>query len=76
MGSPLSPILADLVIQVLENHILSNINIDIPVYYRYVDDILLVVPDILLAVPDNQIHVYIILDKFNSYQLTEIHIWT
>jgi len=74
MGSPLSPILADLVIQVLENHILSNINIDIPVYYRYVDDILFVVPDILLAVPDNQIHVYIILDKFNSYQLTEIHI--
>ena len=46
-GSPLSPILADVVIQDLKKYTLSstlsNINIRIPVYYRYVNDILLVV---------------------------------
>ncbi|KYN43690.1 hypothetical protein ALC56_01952 [Trachymyrmex septentrionalis] len=52
----LSPILAtNIVIQDLKEYILSNIDIDIPVYYRYVDDILLAV------------EMYEILDKFNSY---------
>jgi len=33
IGSSLLPILADLIIQDLEKHILSNININISVYY-------------------------------------------
>jgi len=39
MRSPLSPILADLVIQDLEYNIFKTLTIHIPVYYRYVDDI-------------------------------------
>jgi len=44
MGSPLSPILADLVMQDLETYALQKLGIAIPFYYRYVDDIALAVP--------------------------------
>ena len=37
MGSPLSPILADLVIQDLERNIFNTLTTHIPFYYRYVD---------------------------------------
>ena len=53
--SPLSPVL---IIQDLEEKIFSNININIPISYWYVDDI-------LLTIPNNQINE--ILDRFNSY---------
>ena len=56
MGSPLSPILANLVIHDLEMSILSNINVNIPIYYRYIDDM-------LIALPKNQM--YLILEVFN-----------
>ena len=59
MGSPLSPILANLVIQDLEMSILSNINVNIPIYYRYVD-----MYDMLIALSKNQM--YLILEVFNS----------
>jgi len=58
IGFLLLSILANLVIQDLEDKIFFNININILIYYRYVDDI-------LLAVPNNQINE--ILDNFNSY---------
>jgi len=41
MGSPLSPIIANLVLQDLEERALEKINCNIPFYYRYVDDIVL-----------------------------------
>ncbi|XP_019882893.2 uncharacterized protein LOC109609951 [Camponotus floridanus] len=44
MGSPLSPILADIVTDDLETHCLSLLNFNVPVYYRYVDDIFTIVP--------------------------------
>jgi len=44
MGSPLSPILADLVMQDLEMYALEKLNIVIPFYFRYVDDVALAVP--------------------------------
>jgi len=44
MGSPLSPILADLVLQDLEMNAIENLSMEIPFYYRYVDDIALAVP--------------------------------
>jgi len=44
MGSPLSPILADLVMQDLETYALKKLGMEIPFYYRYVDDIALAVP--------------------------------
>ncbi|XP_070170860.1 uncharacterized protein [Polyergus mexicanus] len=44
MGSPLSPILADIVMDDLETHCLSLLNFIVPVYYRYVDDIFAIVP--------------------------------
>jgi len=40
MGSPLSPIIADIVMQDLEEASLNKINLKLPVYYRYIDDIM------------------------------------
>ena len=58
MGSPLSPVLADLVIQDLEKNIFQNLNTHISFYYRYVDDI-------VLAAAKDEINS--ILDSFNGY---------
>jgi len=44
MGSSLSPIIADLVMQDLESNALEILDVEIPLYYRYLDDIALVVP--------------------------------
>jgi len=41
MGSPLSPILANIVLQDLEQEILTSNNIVVSFYFRYVDDIIL-----------------------------------
>jgi len=40
MGSPLSPVIADIVLQNLEIRTLEHYVNEIPFYYRYVDDIL------------------------------------
>jgi len=58
MGSPLSPIMADIVLQDLEEFCLQKLNIDLPIYYRYVDDV-------LLAAPREKID--LIFQTFNSY---------
>ena len=44
MGSPFSPILADLVMDDLEKEKLANLDFEVPVYLHYVDDILIVTP--------------------------------
>jgi len=44
MGSPLSPVLADIVMQDLEQKALNKLDFSLPIYYRYVDDILLLTP--------------------------------
>ncbi|KAL6421510.1 hypothetical protein ACFW04_014281 [Cataglyphis niger] len=44
MGSPLSLILADIVMDDLETHCLDLLSFAVPVYYRYVDDIFAIVP--------------------------------
>lgn len=57
MGSPLSPILADIVLDDLETQCLGELNFDIPFFYRYVDDILTFLPknkvDTTLAIFNN-----------------------
>jgi len=58
MGSPLSPVIADLILQRLESTILNDITYKPIFYYRYVDDI-------ALAVPFSQLNS--LLTKFNSY---------
>jgi len=58
MGSPLSPIVADIVMRDLEENILNSLNIRPILYYRYVDDI-------ILTAPKDEIQ--LILDRFNSY---------
>jgi len=58
MESPLSPIIANLVMQDLEEKTLRIINCDIPFYFRYVDDI-------ILAAPNNKITE--IVETFNNY---------
>jgi len=44
MGSPLSPIIADLVMCDLEENILNSLNIKPILFYRYVDDIIISAP--------------------------------
>jgi len=56
MASPLSPVIADIVMQNLE--VLRSADFYISVYYRYVDDI-------LMAVLKNKVNW--ILDAFNSF---------
>jgi len=58
MGSPLSPVIADIVMQNLENSVLRTADFHIPIYHRYVDDI-------LMAVPKNKINW--VLEAFNSF---------
>lgn len=57
MGSPLSPIIADLVLQDLEINGINKLPFNVPIYFRYVDDI-------LLAIPENEIHTTV--NVFNS----------
>ena len=58
MSSPISPILADIVMQDLEHKVIDNLDFHLHTYYRYVDDTFLVIPD-------NKIDY--VLQKFNSY---------
>jgi len=58
MGSPISPIIADMVMDDLETMALNNMKIKMPFYYRYVDDIALTVPSQKAKE---------ILDVFNSF---------
>jgi len=58
MGSPLSPIVADLIMEQLELHTINNLPFVPIFYYRYVDDIALVAPNSQLNT---------LLSKFNSY---------
>lgn len=44
MGLPLSPIIADLTILQLETTVINSLDFNIPLYIRYVDDILLFLP--------------------------------
>jgi hypothetical protein len=44
MGSPLSPIIADIVMQDLEYKALNSLKLELPFYERYVDDIALAAP--------------------------------
>ena len=44
MGSPLSPIIADIVMQDIENNALCLLEIRLPFFLRYVDDIVCAVP--------------------------------
>ena len=45
MGSPFSSILADRVMDDLEEERLANLDFEVPVYLRYVDDILIGAPN-------------------------------
>jgi len=58
MGSPLSPIIADFVMQDLEVSCLNSINCQITFYHRFVDDI-------VMAAPCNEID--LIFNTFNEY---------
>jgi len=58
MGSPLSPIITDIVMQDLEEASLNKINLKLPFYYRYIDDIIMAAPS------DNILQIYHI---FNNY---------
>jgi len=58
MGSPLSPIVAEIVMQDLEENVLKTLNLSLLFYHRYVDDI-------VFAIQDNNVNY--ILDAFNNY---------
>ena len=44
MGSPLSPIIADITLQDLEIRAIETLPFELPFYFRYVDDVVLAVP--------------------------------
>jgi len=44
MSSPLSPILADVVMKDLETQSLQKLDFEVHTYYRYVDDIFMIIP--------------------------------
>ena len=44
MGAPLSPVLAELIMEYLEERCFRKINFDVPFFYLYVDDIITCVP--------------------------------
>lgn len=58
MGSPLSPVMADIVLQDLEEKALLRLPLNLPIYFRYVDDI-------ITAIPVE--HIESILNVFNSF---------
>jgi len=58
MGSPLSPIMADIILQDLENKAIRYIPFNIPFYYKYVDDIALAASSSMFGR---------VLDIFNSF---------
>jgi len=58
MGSPLSPILANIIMCDLEDRAISSLPVSLPFYVRYVDDI-------VLAAPTE--HMPLILNVFNSF---------
>lgn len=58
MGSPLSPVIADLVLHDLEIKVLKRLSFFLSFYYCYVDDIVLVAPRMDFQ---NVLHI------FNSY---------
>lgn len=56
MGSPLSSIIADLAMTKLECDILSSLNFHVPLYLRYVDDILILIrPEFIECIKKNLI---------------------
>ena len=65
MGSPLSPILSDLVMDDLESHCLNSLPFNITTYVRYVDDIFAIVP---------KEHINDIVQCFNNYHTIEIYV--
>lgn len=44
MGSPASPVFADLVLEILEETVIKKLGFKLPFFYRYVDDILTAIP--------------------------------
>ena len=72
MGSPFSPVLADIVMDDLEKDRLLNLDFEVPVYFRYVDDIFIVVrnthiDDIVQIFNTNPLNIEFILEKeFNG----------
>lgn len=58
MGSSISSVIAQLVLEDLEETVIEKLNFSIPFFFRYVDDC-------ITAVPNN--HTQTILNKFNEY---------
>lgn len=44
MGSPISVVIAEIVMQYIENQILEDAPFDIKLWKRYVDDVIAVIP--------------------------------
>lgn len=57
MGSPLSPVIADITLQDLERGVIETFPFNIPFFFRYVDDIVTAVPSSILST---------VLSDFNS----------
>lgn len=58
MGSPASPVFADLVLEILEEEVIPKLRFRLPFYWRFVDDI-------ITAVPADKVNE--VKDAFNKY---------
>lgn len=58
MGSPISPVVANLVLEHLEQSVIKKLPFTLPFYFRYVDDIITCV---------HRDHINILLGKFNNF---------
>ena len=60
MGSPSSPVFADLFLEILKEDVIKKLGYRLPFFFRYVDDI-------LTTVPKNEVNK--IKDVFNKYNV-------
>lgn len=75
MGSPSSPVFADLVLEILEDVVINKLGFRLPFFWRYVDDILTAVPEdkvdqILKAFNDYNPHVQFTIEKESNQKIS------
>lgn len=67
MGSPFSPIIADITLQDLEMRAVETIPFNLSFYYRYVDDVALAAPSFMLNVVSHVGHIQLFPPKITIY---------
>lgn len=75
MGSPSSPVFADLILEILEEAVIKKLGFRLPFFWRYVDDVLTAVPEdkvdqVLIAFNQYNPHVQFTIEKENNQRIS------